>query len=134
MHAPLITTTYLAVLGLLYAGLSVRVIRLRRDNRVGFGDGENSSLRAAIRAHAHFAEYVPIIGLMVSALEMLGTPAFALHSLLGTLVIARLLHPFGLNAAPGTARFLLGRVLGMTLTLFVLVAAALMILRRTFMA
>jgi uncharacterized membrane protein YecN with MAPEG domain len=112
----------------------VRVIRLRRDNRVGFGDGENSTLRAAIRAHAHFAEYVPVICLMLSGLEMLGTPAFALHALLGMLVIGRLLHPFGLNAAPGTARFLLGRVLGMTLTLFVLVAAALMILRRTFIA
>jgi uncharacterized membrane protein YecN with MAPEG domain len=31
-------------------------VRLRRRNRVGFGDGENTALRCAIRAHAHFAE------------------------------------------------------------------------------
>ena len=131
MHPPLITATYLAVLGLVYAVLSVRVIQLRRGHRIGFGHGENSTLRGAIRAHAHFAEYVPLICLMIGALEMFGAPAVQLHALLGTLVIARLLHPFGLQAKPGTAQFLLGRVLGMVLTLFVLIASALMILRQT---
>src|SRR5262249_952244 len=77
-------------------------------------DGDNASLRAAIRAHAHFAEYVPIIVLIVGALELLGTPAVQLHMLLGTLLVARIIHPFGLEVKPGTMQFLVGRVFGMT--------------------
>ena len=42
-----------------------------------FGDADNPALRSAIRAHAHFAEYVPIIALMVAMLEMSGAAAAA---------------------------------------------------------
>lgn len=129
MHAPTITATYLAVLALIYIGLSIMVIRMRRGNRIAFGDGENRSLRSAIRAHAHFAEYVPIIVLMVAALELMGASTVQLHMLLGTLVVSRVLHPFGLFAKPGTAQFFVGRVLGVTLTLFVMATSALMLLQ-----
>ena len=130
MHAPTITATYLAVLALIYTALSARVVGIRRGNRIGFGDGGNAALRTAIRAHAHFAEYVPIIVLMLGALELFGTRPLQLHMLLGTLVTSRILHPFGLAAKPGSAQFLVGRVLGMALTLFVMVTSALMLLQR----
>ena len=130
MHAPTITATYLAVLALIYTALSIRVVGMRRGNRIGFGDGDNAALRAAIRAHAHFAEYVPIIILMLGALELFGARALQLHMLLGTLLVSRVLHPFGLAAKPGSAQFFIGRVLGMALTLFVLVTSALMLLQR----
>jgi uncharacterized protein len=81
MKPPLITATYVATLALLYAVLSLQVLRLRRRNRVGFGDGENAALRCAIRAHAHFAEYVPIIALMAAMLEMSGLAATRIHML-----------------------------------------------------
>lgn len=129
MHPPLITATYLAVFGLIYSALSMRVVLMRRGNRTAFGDGDNATLRAAIRAHAHFAEYVPIIVLMVGALEVLGTPAVQLHMLLGALLVARIIHPLGLHAKPGTLQFLVGRVFGMALTVFVLVTSALLLLR-----
>jgi len=106
------------------------VVGMRRGNRIGFGDGDNAALRAAIRAHAHFAEYVPIIILMLGALELFGARALQLHMLLGTLLVSRVLHPFGLAAKPGSAQFFIGRVLGMALTLFVLVTSALMLLQR----
>jgi uncharacterized protein len=86
-------------------------------------------LRAAIRARANFAEYVPIIILMVGALELLGTPAIQLHMLLGTLLVSRVIHPFGLQVKAGTTQFLVGRVFGITLTIFVLVTSALLLLR-----
>jgi hypothetical protein len=129
MHSPVVTATYLAVFGLVYAVLSMRVVLMRRRNRIAFGDGDNAGIRAAIRAHAHFAEYVPIIVLMVGALELLGTPAVQLHILLGTLLVSRIIHPFGLQVKPGTTQFLVGRVFGMTLTMFVLVTSALLLLR-----
>ena len=67
MNWPSITGGYLAVLALVYAALAVNVVRLRRQNLAAFGDAGNPALRSAIRAHAHFAEYVPIIALMVVA-------------------------------------------------------------------
>ena len=75
MHVPTITGFYLAILALLYLVLGLQVSRLRRGNRVTFGDGDNTKLRSAIRAHGNFAEYVPVIVLLVAILEMSGMPA-----------------------------------------------------------
>src|SRR5438309_7734482 len=112
MHPPSITGFYLAILALLYAGLALEVARLRRGNRVTFGDGENFRLRSAIRAHANFIEYVPIIALLVAALEMSGSSATGVHVLMGALLVARLLHPLGMYSKPGTWQFSAGRVGG----------------------
>jgi len=130
MQWPSITGGYLAVLALIYAALAVNVIRLRRRNLAAFGDAGNPSLRSAIRAHGHFAEYVPITALMVAMLEMSGVAAWRLHILLVALVISRLLHPVGIYAAPGTLAFRIGRVGGMTLTVILLVTCAIAILSR----
>ena len=126
MHLPSVTGLYLAILALLYAVLGLQVSRLRRGNRVLFGDGDSRELRSAIRAHANFAEYVPIIVLMVALLEMSGTPASRIHWLMGLLLIARLLHPLGMYVGPRTLQFQICRVGGISLTLLVLVAAAIM--------
>ena len=133
MKAPLITAAYVAVLALLYAALSLQVVRLRRRNRVGFGDGGHAALRCAIRAHAHFAEYVPIIVLMAAMLEMSGLAAARIHILMGTLLVARLLHPLGMYAKPGSLQFTIGRVGGMVVTTFVMISCALLILSRLFL-
>jgi uncharacterized protein len=130
MHLPTITAGYLAVLALLYAVLGLQVSRLRRGNRVLFGDGDNIKLRSAIRAHANFAEYVPIIVLMVAMLEMSGMSATRVHLLMAALLLARLLHPLGMYVGPRTLQFQICRVGGITLTIIVLIAAALLILSR----
>jgi uncharacterized protein len=130
MQSPSITAAYLAVLALLYAALAIRVVQLRRRNRAGFGDADNAQLRSAIRAHGHFAEYVPIIALMVAMLEISGLPASSVHGLMGTLLVARLLHPFGMYAKPGTLQFRVGRIWGMTITIGVMTACAGLILWR----
>jgi uncharacterized membrane protein YecN with MAPEG domain len=130
MHTPTITASYLAVLALLYAVLSLQVIRLRRANLAAFGDSGNFALRSAIRAHAHFAEYVPITALMIAMLEMAGAPALRVHLLMGALVVARLLHPLGMYAAPNTSWFRIGRIGGATITIGLLITCALSILSR----
>ena len=129
MNFPSITAGYVAILALLYAGLSLQVIRLRRRNRVAFGDGANATLRSAMRAHAHFAEYVPITVLMGALLEMSGAAALQMHLLMGALLLARLLHPLGMYAKPGTFQFNIGRVAGMAITVIVMITCALLILR-----
>jgi len=130
MQAPTITGFYLAILALLYLVLGLQVSRLRRGNRVLFGDGDNRELRSAIRAHANFAEYVPIIAILVAMLEMAGTPAIRIHLLMGILLVARLMHPLGMYVGPRTLQFQICRVGGISLTLIVLLAAALMALTR----
>jgi len=130
MQLPSITAGYLALLALLYFVLSFQVIRLRRKNLAGFGDAGNAELRSAIRAHAHFAEYVPIIALMVAMLEMSGLPGSRVHVLMGLLLLARLLHPIGMYAKPMTLPFRICRVGGMTITASLLIACALQILWR----
>ena len=130
MHLPTITACYLAVLALLYVALSLQVIRLRLMNRAAFGDSGNAALRSAIRAHAHFAEYVPITTLMVGFLEASGASALRVHVLMGALVVARLLHPLGMYAAPNTWQFRIGRTGGVIITIGLLITCALSILSR----
>ena len=129
MHLPAITASYLAVLALLYAALALRVASLRRSKRVVLGDGNNDLLRAAIRSHANFGEYVPIIALMVAILEASGSSALTINLLMGALLIARLVHPIGMHANPRDRQFL-GRVVGIILTIGALIASALLILTR----
>ena len=130
MHLPSITGFYLAILALIYAVLALQTARLRRDNLVLFGDGDNMKLRSAIRAHANFVEYVPIIALLVAMLEMSGLSATRVHVLMGALLVARLLHPLGMYSKPGTWQFSAGRVGGIMITISVLIAAALVALAR----
>jgi len=127
---PAITACYLGVLGLLYAFLGLRVARMRRGEKIGFGDGDNRYLRSATRAHANFGAYVPIVVIMNALLEMGGAATVQMHVLLGTLTLARVLHPFGMHAKPMTPQFIVGRIVGMILTFLVLVASALLLRRR----
>ena len=71
-----------------------------------------------------------VIVLMVALLEMSGTPALRVHLLMGTLLLARLLHPLGMYVGPRTLQFQICRVGGISLTLLVLVAAAITMLSR----
>jgi uncharacterized membrane protein YecN with MAPEG domain len=123
MKMPAITAFYLGILVLIYAVLALRVAGLRRRNLALFGDAENATLRTAIRVHANFIEYVPIIGLLVALLEMSGTSTTRVHILMGGLLLSRLLHPLGMAARPGTWQFNVGRVAGILLTIAVLIAA-----------
>jgi uncharacterized membrane protein YecN with MAPEG domain len=130
VQLPSIAAAYTAILALLYAALGLQVVRLRGRNRAGFGDGGNADLRSAIRAHAHFAEYVPIIVLMAAMLESSGLPAMKVHVLMGALLVARVLHPFGMFAEPQTLQFRICRVGGMVITTLVMIACAVLILWR----
>jgi len=130
MHVPSITAGYLAVLALLYVVLAGQVVRLRQRNRAAFSDGGSLELRSAIRAHAHFAEYVPITVLMIAMLEMSGASPLRVHVLMGALLVARLLHPLGMYAAPNTRQFRIGRIGGMTITTGLLIVCAVLILTR----
>ena len=107
-----------ALLGLLYAGLSIRVATLRGAKRVSLGDGGDKELQTWIRAHANFIEYVPLCLILIYTLSSYyGYRTIA--GLSGLLLLARLLHAAGLL---GYLSF--GRVAGASITLVVLLISS----------
>ncbi len=66
MMATMITAGFC---GLLFFALSVRVVLARQAHKVMLGDGGKDGLLARIRAHANFAEYVPIILILMGLIE-----------------------------------------------------------------
>ena len=69
----MIIFTYAAILALFYIYQSALIIKTRRAEKVGLGDGNNPILFARIRAHANFAEYIPMALLLLTFVEMSGS-------------------------------------------------------------
>ena len=82
-----------------------------------------------IRGHANFAEYVPLILLMMGFLEIGHISKYMLHALGITLLASRLLHGYALSF---TDRFRFGRTWGAGLTFAVLGVAAVLCLLQGF--
>jgi uncharacterized membrane protein YecN with MAPEG domain len=127
MNLPYVTAFYAALIGLLAAVLTIRVIVGRGKFAVAAGDGGNASLAQAIRAHANFAEQAPLVLLVIGFAEASGTPKLIIHGLGIVLLLARVLSAIGLSRS--LADTLLRRV-GAGLTLLTLVAASVLILLR----
>lgn len=101
-----VTLVTAGVLGLLFLLLSFRVVAVRRSARVEIGDGNNRLLLSRIRAHANFAEYVPVSLFLLFLAEQVHGASMLVASMAGLLVVARLLHPFGMAMrAPNLPRF-----------------------------
>lgn len=115
-----ISLTTAAALALLHVWLSVRVSQVRRAAKVDVGDGGNLALLRRIRAHANFVENGPfLLGLLIP-MELVGANPMFLWGAAIIFVIARLLHPFGLDR--GGADWMRG--VGTGLSLLVLTALA----------
>ncbi|HEY1856635.1 MAPEG family protein [Acidocella sp.] len=68
-----ITLGAAGVLELIYGVLTCRVFVVRFRSRIMLGDGSGSGgekLLIAVRTHANFAEYVPLILLLLGAAEL----------------------------------------------------------------
>ena len=117
-----ITPIYAAFAAFLFVYLSVRVIRARRSYKVGLGDADNILLRRAMRVHANFAEYTPLVLILMAFAEMQGVPGWEIHGLGVALLIGRIIHASGLGRDPEPANL---RTIGMALTLTVIIVAAL---------
>jgi uncharacterized membrane protein YecN with MAPEG domain len=116
-----LTGFYASLLGILYIGLAINIIRLRRRFKVGIGDGDNKCLATAIRVHGNFAEYVPVALILLACCELNGGSIMMLHALGAALVIGRTLHIIGLNK---TIKLSHQRVTGMLLTFLVILILA----------
>ncbi len=116
MH--LTVSLYAALLGLLYAALTARVLYLRGALDINLGDAGHPTMLRAVRIHGNFAEYVPFCLLLMYLSEVQAAPQWLLHALGVLLVAGRLMHAYALAAAK-----LAPRVIGMISTLTVLLVS-----------
>ncbi len=97
------------LLGLLYLALTIAVVRGRWVHKVSIGDGSGQpgtgALLVPIRAHANFAEYVPLALILLGGIEYAGAPHILCLILAAMLIIGRIAHPLGMaRPAPNPFR------------------------------
>ena len=112
-----ITAILTSALALLLFRLSLRVISLRRQNKVSLGDGGHEDLQRAIRGQANCAEYAPIAVLLVLVAELQSPGMLAsvpLAVLAAAFLLGRVMHGYAFAATAGNITL---RVRGMQFTL-----------------
>jgi uncharacterized membrane protein YecN with MAPEG domain len=120
-HALGVAVSYIALLVVLGVTLAVRVIAVRRAQKIGLGDGEDKMLRRRIRAHGNFSEYAPWLMIVLLALPLVGAKEWLVHLVGLTGLVGRTLHAIGISNSGGAS---LPRVSGMILTLISLLTGA----------
>jgi uncharacterized membrane protein YecN with MAPEG domain len=123
---PVISVFYLGLNALLLIALAIHVVYVRVKLKVIFGDGGEPAMQRAIRVQGNALEYVPMVVVMMLALEMSGLNPQHLHGIGLGLTLGRLLHAVGLGRGQGTSA---GRGLGTLITWAVFIYAAVMCLK-----
>lgn len=119
------TCGYAALLGLLFVGLSIRVIRERRSSGVAIGVAGRPVLERLARVHANFAEYAPLTLILILLVESSAYRPWIVHVLGSALVVGRTIHALGVSRDKEDFRL---RVTGMTLTfLTILISSGLLL-------
>ncbi len=113
----IVTITTAGICGLIFFALSLRVSSARGKHKVSLGDGGNVELLQRIRAHANFAEFVPMVLILMGLVESSGGNRLLLGIVGVTLILCRIAHAWGMDApAPNP-----GRVVGTSGTFLILV-------------
>lgn len=129
MIFPATTALVASLLALMFVGLSFWVVLTRVSRNTLFGTGD-AVLQKRTSIQSNFAEYVPYALVLIALLEALGAAHGFVLGLLVVLVVARLLHPFGIYAAPGTPQMFACRGGGTAGTLLVIAVAAVALILR----
>lgn len=114
-----ITLTTAGAAALINAWLAFRVGQVRRASGVMLGDGGDARLTARMRAQANFAEYAPFVLLLIGLIELTRGPSPVLWIVSVAFLIARVLHPFGMDGVRWC------RMAGTVVTLLLLVGLGL---------
>ncbi|NIJ21247.1 hypothetical protein FHS95_002950 [Sphingomonas naasensis] len=98
--------------------LGLRVSRLRISEKILVGDGGNPRMIARMRAHLNFAEYAPLVLILIALIELArGTQAW-LWGVAALFIISRILHAFGMDG------WRLGRMIGIAITMLTMLGLA----------
>lgn len=98
--------------------LGLRVSRLRMSEKIMVGDGGNARLLARMRAQLNFAEYAPLVLILIALVELArGTQAW-LWGVALLFIVGRVLHAFGMDGWKP------GRMIGIALTMLTMLGLA----------
>jgi uncharacterized membrane protein YecN with MAPEG domain len=90
-----LTTTGLSALVNMW--LAVRCGQVRSKEKISIGDGGNDLLARRMRAHSNFAEFAPIVLILIGLLELgLGTSTW-LWVVAMAFIVGRVLHGIGMD-------------------------------------
>jgi len=99
--------------------LSWRIGQIRTSEKISIGDGGNPKLIARMRAQLNFAEYVPLVLILIGLIEAaIGTHLW-LSIVAALFVLGRVTHPLGMDG------WMPGRVFGMATTALTMIGLAL---------
>ena len=122
---PIIVPIYAAILGLIFVSLSFHVANTRRMTRITLGHGGNPQLERRIRVQGNFAEYVPMALILMTFIELQSWPSALVHGLCLVLLLARLVHAYGVSQEPEDIRL---RAASIVSTFLVIAVASLLLL------
>lgn len=125
MPALYVTSVFAAFAALMVAALGFHVAIYRYRTRTNFGDEGDKALRARVRAHGNFIEYVPIALIVLGLVEYSGAEKWLVWLLGGILAAARLAHAIGV-----LYRILPLRAFGATATFVMLALSGVVLLAR----
>lgn len=115
------TPIYAGMLGLIYIYLSFRVVDRRRSLQLALGDGGDTEMLRRQRVHGNFAEYVPLVLILILMCELQGAPVLLVHALGLAFTIGRISHAYGVSQRKENLIF---RMSGMILTFATLAISA----------
>lgn len=92
-----ITGLYAGIIGLFAIYLSFQAGSLRGKIGISLFHGDNMELGEKMRRHQNLTEYVPIILILMGALELNGSSAILLHVSGVAMILLRIAHAQGLH-------------------------------------
>ncbi|RYD55159.1 MAG: MAPEG family protein [Sphingomonadales bacterium] len=113
-----VTLTTAAAAALLNFWLGLRVGQVRASEKISVGDGGNLRLIARMRAQLNFAEYTPIVLILLGLVELARGESLYLWGVALIYVVGRVLHAFGMDG------FTAGRAIGTATTMLTMIGLA----------
>ena len=98
-----VTAFYAGLLGALYIYLCLLVIVQRKEKKIGLGDGGDKHFLQVMRVQGNFAEYVPFALVLMLIAEINHSGYVWLHTVGVMLLVARLLHAYGIRQSSGVS-------------------------------
>jgi uncharacterized membrane protein YecN with MAPEG domain len=99
--------------------LSWRIAQLRQSENIWVGDGGHPLLTARMRAQLNFAEYAPVVLILVALVEYAKGTHWWLAAVAAIFILGRICHAFGMDG------WRYGRVIGMACTAPVMIGLGL---------
>ena len=115
------TALYASLSILLLCWLALKVVGARRKHQIRYADGGVEAVQIARTAHGNATEYLPIFLIALFLLEYNGGQPLLINLLGITMLGGRVIHAKGI-----LQESFKGRVLGMQITIFTLLALAIL--------